>query len=281
LRSVAKRVIGMAPERRIPPFARHTFRRWYAHRARRNTGGTPVILWPDTWNNYFLPETAQAAVEVLEAAGFDVLLPSRPLCCGRPLYDYGMLEVAERLLRRILATLAPHLRAGTSIVGLEPSCVSVFRDELVNMVPGDEGAQRLRDQTFTLSEFLVKKAPTFSVPRLARKVVVHGHCHEKSMLDFGCQTRLVEATGAEYTILDSGCCGMAGAFGYDRGERYDVSIACGERVLLPAVRGAPADTLIVADGFSCREQIAQTTARRAIHSAELLKLAVDDERAAR
>jgi FAD/FMN-containing dehydrogenase/Fe-S oxidoreductase len=281
LRSVAKRVIGMAPERRIPPFTRHTFRHWYSHRARRNTGGTPVILWPDTWNNYFLPETAQAAVEVLEAAGFDVLLPSRPLCCGRPLYDYGMLEVAERLLRRILATLAPHLRAGTSIVGLEPSCVSVFRDELVNMVPGDEGAKRLRDQTFTLSEFLVKKAPTFTVPRLARKVVVHGHCHEKSMLDFGCQTRLVEATGAEYTILDSGCCGMAGAFGYDRGERYDVSIACGERVLLPAVRGAPADTLIVADGFSCREQIAQTTARRAIHSAELLKLAVDDERAAR
>jgi len=268
-------VIGIAPERRIPPFARHTFRHWYEHRQRRNTGATPVILWPDTWNNYFLPETAQAAVEVLEAAGFDVLLPSRPLCCGRPLYDYGMLRIAKQLLRGVLTTLAPHIRAGTSIVGLEPSCVSVFRDELVNMLPDDEEARRLRDQTFTLSEFLVKKAVTFSIPPLARQVVVHGHCHEKSMLGFDCQARLLEATGSDYTVLDSGCCGMAGAFGYEKGEPYEVSIACGERVLLPAVRGAAADTLIVADGFSCREQIVQTTGRHAVHSAELLKLAID------
>ena len=275
LRELAKHVIGIAPERRIPPFARHTFRHWYEHRQRRNTGATPVILWPDTWNNYFLPETAQAAVEVLEAAGFDVLLPSRPLCCGRPLYDYGMLRIAKQLLRGVLTTLAPHIRAGTSIVGLEPSCVSVFRDELVNMLPDDEEARRLRDQTFTLSEFLVKKAVTFSIPPLARQVVVHGHCHEKSMLGFDCQARLLEATGSEYTVLDSGCCGMAGAFGYENGEPYEVSIACGERVLLPAVRGAAADTLIVADGFSCREQIVQTTGRHAVHSAELLKLAID------
>jgi Fe-S oxidoreductase len=186
-----------------------------------------------------------------------------------------MLRIAKQLLRGVLTTLAPHIRAGTSIVGLEPSCVSVFRDELVNMLPDDEEARRLRDQTFTLSEFLVKKAVTFSIPPLARQVVVHGHCHEKSMLGFDCQARLLEATGSEYTVLDSGCCGMAGAFGYEKGEPYEVSIACGERVLLPAVRGAAADTLIVADGFSCREQIVQTTGRHAVHSAELLKLAID------
>jgi Fe-S oxidoreductase len=278
LRDLAKRTIGIAPERRIPRFAHRTFRHWYEHHQRRNAGAPPVILWPDTWNNYFLPDTAQAAVEVLEAAGYDVLIPSRPLCCGRPLYDYGMLGVAKKLLTEILATLAPHLRAGTRIVGLEPSCVSVFRDELVNMLPDVDDAKRLRDQTLTLAEFLVNDSATFSVPSLARRVVVHGHCHEKSMLGFDSQARLLDATGADYTVLDSGCCGMAGAFGYGKGEPYDVSIACGERVLLPAVRGAAPDTLIVADGFSCREQITQATGRRAIHSAELLKLAIDGGR---
>jgi Fe-S oxidoreductase len=274
---VAKRLVDMAPERRIPPFARQTFRHWYAHRPRRNAGAVPVILWPDTWNNYFLPDTAQAAVEVLEAAGFHVLIPSRALCCGRPLYDYGMLRLAVKLLRDTLQTLRPHLRAGTCIVGLEPSCVSVFRDELVNILPNDEDATRLRDQTFTLGEFLVKKAPAFSVPSLDRRAIVHGHCHEKSALDFGCQQRMLDASGVECTVLDSGCCGMAGAFGYQKGEPYTVSVACGERVLLPAVRAADADTLIVADGFSCREQIVQSTGRRAIHSAELLKLAIDQQ----
>jgi FAD/FMN-containing dehydrogenase/Fe-S oxidoreductase len=276
LRALAKRVVGMAPERSIPRFAPHTFRRWYARRPEANAGRPPVLLWPDTWNNHFLPETAQAAVAVLEAAGFQVLIPSRALCCGRPLYDYGMLGVAKHLLRDILQTLRPHIRAGTPVVGLEPSCVSVFRDELVNIIPDDEDATKLRDQTFTLGEFLVKKAPAFSVPRLARSAIVHGHCHEKSTLGFDCQRQMLDKTGVDYEVLDSGCCGMAGAFGYQKGEHYDVSIACGERVLLPAVRAAASDTLIVADGFSCREQIVQTTGRRAIHSAELLKLAIDE-----
>jgi Fe-S oxidoreductase len=148
----------------------------------------------------------------------------------------------------------------------------------VNILPGDEEAKRLRDQTFTLAEFLVKEARPFSAPPLARHILVHGHCHEKAMLGFDRQARLLDAVGADYTVLDSGCCGMAGAFGYEKGEHYDVSIACGERVLLPAVRAAAPDTLIVADGFSCREQIAQTTGRHAIHSAELLKLAIDPRR---
>ncbi len=274
LRGIAKSAVGIAPERRIPRFAPHTFRhRFDQHRA-PNPNAPPVILWPDTWNNYFLPETATAAVHVLEKAGFRVLLPSRRLCCGRPLYDYGMLPLARKLLRTTLDALRADIADGTCVVGLEPSCVSVFRDELVNMFPDDPDAKRLAEQTFLLGEFLVRKVPHFPLPRLQRKAVIHGHCHAKSVLGFDSQRELFDAAGLDYTILDSGCCGMAGAFGYEKGEHYRVSIACGERVLLPAVRNAAGDTLIVADGFSCREQIAQTTNRRAMHLAEVLQLAI-------
>ena len=275
LRSIAKATLHIAPERRIPPFAHHTFRHWYDHRSRPNPSQPPVILWPDTWNNYFLPHTAQAAVEVLEAAGRQVLIPARQLCCGRPLYDYGMLGTAKKLLARTLDTLRPHLRAGTQVIGLEPSCVSVFRDELVNMLPDDDDAKRLRDQTLLFSEWLAKQAPDFEVPALRGSAIVHGHCHDKSMLDFDSEQKVLDRTGLDYSVLDSGCCGMAGAFGYDKGEHYDVSIAVGERVLLPAVRKADENTLIVADGFSCREQIEQTTKRHAVHLAEVVRMALD------
>jgi FAD/FMN-containing dehydrogenase/Fe-S oxidoreductase len=276
LSTLAKAMVSMAPERRIPAFAHHTFRDWYKHRERRNASQSPVILWPDTWSNHFMPQAAQAAVNVLEAAGFQVLVPQQPLCCGRPLYDYGMLGLAKKLLRRTLRALRPHIHAGTPIVVLEPSCASVFRDELVDMLPRDGDAKRLRDQSFLLADFLVEKAPHFSVPPLARKAIVHGHCHEKSAAGgFDAQKKVLDSAGLKFDVLDSGCCGMAGAFGYEKGEHYDVSIACGERVLLPAVRRADGDTLLVADGFSCREQIVQTTGRHAVHLAELLKLALD------
>jgi FAD/FMN-containing dehydrogenase/Fe-S oxidoreductase len=275
IRAVAKAAIHIAPERRIPAFARHTFRHWFTHRRAPNASAPPVILWPDTWNNHFLPETAQAAVRVLEAAGFQVLVPRVALCCGRPLYDYGMLGHAKKLLRKTLLVLGPHIRSGTFVVGLEPSCVSVFRGELVDLLPHDDDAKRLRDQSLLLEEFLTRHAPHFTPPRLARKAVVHGHCHAKSVLGFDSQKALFDAAGVDYTILDSGCCGMAGAFGYEKGDHYDVSIACGERVLLPAVRDAGGDTLIIADGFSCREQIEQTTDRHAMHLAEVLAMALE------
>jgi Fe-S oxidoreductase len=275
LRSVAKSVLHIARERRIPAFARQTFRDWFAQRRTTNPDAPAVILWPDTWNNYFLPRTAQAAVRVLEAAGFRVVIPDRVLCCGRPLYDYGMLGLAKKLLQKNLRTLAPQIRAGTFVVGLEPSCVSVFRDELVNMLPNDDDAKRLSKQTVLLEEFLARQAPHFSTPKLARKAIVHGHCHAKSVLGFDDQKTLLDNACAEHTILDSGCCGMAGAFGYEKGAHYSVSIASGERVLLPAVRDAAEETLIVADGFSCREQIQQTTNRRAMHLAEVLAMALE------
>jgi FAD/FMN-containing dehydrogenase/Fe-S oxidoreductase len=274
LRSLAKAVVTMAPERRIPRFAHRTFRSWFKARAIVNAGKPLVILWPDTWNNHFHPNTAQSAVEVLEAAGYQVLIPGAALCCGRPLYDYGMLDRAKKMLLEILDVLRPHVQRGVSIVGLEPSCVSVFRDELVNMLPDDADAKRLSAQTYLLTEFLAKKAPDFKTPALQAEAVVHGHCHQKAMLDFSCEKTILDRTGVRYTMPDSGCCGMAGAFGFEKGEHYRVSVACGERVLLPAVRNSSANTLIVVNGFSCREQIAQTTDRRAIHVADLLKMAL-------
>ena len=275
LRDIAKALVTMAPERRIPVFAPQTFKAWFRKRGVRNAGKTRVILWPDTWNNHFHPTTAQAAVEVLEAAGYQVIVPHASLCCGRPLYDYGMLDLAKRMLHQILDALRAEIRAGVCVVGLEPSCVSVFRDEMVNLLPDDDDARRLSKQTFLLSEFLASKAPAFAIPALHAKALVHGHCHQKAVLDFDSETTLLTKVGLDYTVLDSGCCGMCGAFGFEKGDHYDVSIKCGERVLLPKVRDAALDTLIVSNGFSCREQIAQTTDRQAMHLAQVLKMALD------
>jgi Fe-S oxidoreductase len=214
-------------------------------------------------------------VQVLEAAGYRVIIPAVSLCCGRPLYDYGMLGLARKMLTNTLAALRPHLRGGVYVVGLEPSCISVFRSELVNMLPDNDDAKRLSKQALLLTEFLEKEAPAFAPPPLRRAALVHGHCHQKAALDFSCEESVLKKLELDYAIPDSGCCGMAGAFGFEKGEHYDVSIACGERVLLPQVRAAAPDTLIVANGFSCREQIEQTTNRRAIHIADVLKLALD------
>jgi FAD/FMN-containing dehydrogenase/Fe-S oxidoreductase len=273
LRALARAIAGIAPARRIPPFATRTFRDWFAARPVPNAGAPPVILWPDTFNNYFHPATAAAAVEVLEAAGYRVVLPRRVLCCGRPLYDFGMLDRAKRYLRAVLAELRPEIAAGVPVVGLEPSCVAVFRDELVGLLPHDEDARRLRGQTYLLSEFLEQRAPDLALPALGARAVVHGHCHHKAVLGMAAERSVLTRVGLDFQVLDSGCCGMAGAFGFERAH-YDVSIAAGERVLLPAVRDAGADTLVVADGFSCREQIAQQTDRRAMHLAEVLQLAL-------
>jgi FAD/FMN-containing dehydrogenase/Fe-S oxidoreductase len=272
LRDLAKFIGGIAPERSLPPFAGQTFKEWYRkHGSPQNSWQPRVILWPDTFNNYFHPETAKAAVEVLEAAGYQVIVPMEHLCCGRPLYDYGMLDTAKRWLREILETLRPELEKGTYIVGLEPSCVATFRDELVELFPNDEDANRLSRQTLMLSEFLEKVH--YEPPKLRRKALVHGHCHHKAVLDFQAEQAMLKKLGLDVEVLDSGCCGMAGSFGFEQGERYEVSVKCGERVLYPAVRQAPKDALIITDGFSCRTQIEQGTDRRALHLAEVIKMA--------
>jgi Fe-S oxidoreductase len=235
-----------------------------------------VILWPDTFTNHFEPEVAQAAVEVLEDAGYRVELPRSSLCCGRPLYDYGMLNLAKRQLRQILDTMRPQIEKGVPVVGLEPSCVAVFRDELLNLFPHEEDARRLARQTLTFSEFLVNEAEDFEPPRLEGRALVHGHCHQKALFGMGCDTELLDKLGLDYEVLDSGCCGLAGSFGYEAGDNYDVSIKAGERVLLPAVRSADKNTLIITDGFSCRSQILSRTDRRALHLAQVMQIALRD-----
>jgi Fe-S oxidoreductase len=277
LSALAKAAAGIAPERRIPRFASQAFTTWFRQRGPGNVGQMPVVLWPDTFNNYFHPATARAAVEVLEAAGYQVVVPARALCCGRPLYDYGMLGLARRLVRQALDGLGPYVRAGIPIVGLEPSCVAVFRDELLGLFPADPDALQLSQQALLLSEFLVQKARDYQPPRLAgRSAVVHGHCHHKALMGMGDEQALLDRLGLSYQLLDSGCCGMAGGFGFER-DHYDVSVKVGERALLPAVRAAAKDALIIADGFSCREQIAQTTDRQALHLAEVLHMATTED----
>ena len=277
LSDLAKLVMDVAPQRKLPVFAPQTFKGWFRQRGPRNQGKPRVILWPDTFNNYFHPATARAAVEVLEAAGYQVEVPEQSLCCGRPLYDQGMLNTAERLLRQILETLEPQISAGIPIVGLEPSCIAVFRDELTNLFPNDENAQRLSKQAFLLSEFLEMHVPDYQPPKMQRKAVVHGHCHHKAIMGMGPELTVLKKLGLDFELLDSGCCGMAGSFGFEKAH-YDVSIKCGERVLLPAVRNAAKDTLIITDGFSCREQIAQTTDRQALHLAQVIQMALHEDR---
>jgi Fe-S oxidoreductase len=190
-----------------------------------------------------------------------------------------MLDTAKQWLADVVAALRPRIRAGVPLVGLEPSCVAVFRDELLNLFPNDEDAKRLAQQSYLLSELLAQQTPGYEPPRLAGKAIVHGHCHQKAVLGMASESVLLAGTGLDAQVLDAGCCGMAGAFGFEA-EHYAVSIGAGERVLLPAVRAAAPDTLIVANGFSCREQIAQTTGRRALHLAEVLRLGLHGEGAA-
>jgi Fe-S oxidoreductase len=177
-------------------------------------------------------------------------------------------------LRRVLGALEAEIQAGTPVIVLEPSCASVFRDELCNLFPEDPRAGQLRRQTFLLSEFLERQAPGYAPPRLERRAVLHGHCHQKALMKSADAGSLLRKMGIELSVPDSGCCGMAGPFGFDA-EKYEVAQAIGERVLLPAVRAATPDTLIVTDGFSCREQILQSTGRRAYHLAEVLQLALE------
>ncbi len=275
LSAAAKKAAGMPMERQIPAFAPETFKAWFKKRAPRNQGQPAVILWADTFNNYFLPETAQAAVEVLEHFGYHVEVPMQHLCCGRPLYDYGFLDQAKLYLNRILEALADQIDAGTPMVVLEPSCCSVFRDELNGLMPESSRAHRLMENTFTLAEFLEKKVKDYDPPKFTRKAIVQAHCHHKAIMRLYDDEAVMKKMGLDFEMLNAGCCGMAGSFGFEK-DKYDVSLKCGERALLPAVRQAGLSTLVMADGFSCREQIQQDTPRHALHLAEVMRLAIRD-----
>ena len=270
--AMIKQTLGIARQRTLPRFAPSSFTSSFKYTP-SSSGSQPrqeVLLWPDTWNNYFHPEALTAASEVLHASGHTVTTARKHICCGRPLYDFGFLDEARNYLSRILDEFAPQIDAGIPVVMLEPSCASVFQDELINFFPNDERAIRLSKQTVMLSQIVANSTSAWRPPQLdGRRIVVQGHCHQKALMTMKDEVRLLKATGAEIDMLDSGCCGMAGPFGFEA-DKYDVSQTLAERVLLPAVRAAAKEDILVSNGFSCREQISQNTDRRAVHLAEVL-----------
>ena len=266
---VLKAAAGISPHRELPRLASPTLRRWHRRRA-PSSGDRRVLFWPDTFSDAFATGPARAAITLLEGAGYRVEIPPRRLCCGRPLYDWGMLSLARKEWRRTLDTLRPWIRDGVQVVGVEPGCISAFRDELPGLFPRNDDAARLARQAWSFGEFAA--ANDLGVERLDRRAIVHGHCHQRSGPSMRGNETVMRRMGLDFQLLDSGCCGMAGAFGFES-RKYDVSVAIGERVLLPAVRAATPDTLVIADGFSCREQIRQLTGREALHLAEVMLLA--------
>jgi len=270
--TVVKKAGGIAPQREAPAFARQTLQSWFRARTEKPRAGERVVLWADTFNNFFHADAGRAAVRVLESAGFTVELPSRTLCCGRPLYDYGMLDTAKRLLQKTIRALRADIQAGTPIVVLEPSCAAVFRDELPNLFPHDEDAKRLSKQIFTLAEFLRDR--DWIPPRINRQAIWFGHCHHRSVLGTKPDEELLDAMGISFEQPSATCCGLAGSFGFEAGEKYEVSMKAGEgeHGILPKVRQADLETLIIADGFSCQTQIEHGTRRKAMHLAQVIEL---------
>jgi Fe-S oxidoreductase len=253
----------------MPPYARETFRAWFARHTSPNPHGPEVLLFPDTFNNFFRPETAIAAVRVLEAGGWHVTIPQKSLCCARPLYDWGMLDRADALLRDLLDTLEPALARGTPIVGLEPACLAAFRDEVPALFPDDERAHRLKEQSFLLSEFLAEhRIETDRTPH-QRKALIQVHCHEHALAKPEAEKTALQQLGVEAEIMPNGCCGMAGSFGFEA-AKYPWSVKIAEHALLPRLILAEPDAAIVASGFSCREQIEQLTGRKTQHIAEIM-----------
>lgn len=273
-RRILKRVLGVSPKRTLPKFAPEPFTKWFA-RQRWESDGPTVVLFADTFNNYHHPETARAAAEFLHRTGHQVVVPSDRACCGRPLLSKGLVTEAQALAIRTLDLLYPYAEQGLPLVGLEPSCILTFTDELLALLPGDPRARKLAEVTFTFEEFVARRANDGAFNEVTwktgeGKVLLHGHCHQKALVGTGPSVQALSLPGYTVKVVDSGCCGMAGAFGYED-KHYDISIAMAERALAPAVRTAAPETHIAAAGMSCRHQIHDTTGRTARHPAEILR----------
>ncbi|MBI1376582.1 MAG: FAD-binding protein [Frankiales bacterium] len=268
LTRTAQRLAGVEKDRPVPRFAKHRFVDSFHRRGSRGDGrrGT-VMLWPDTFTNNFHPEVGRAAVRVLEDAGYRVTVPDGTVCCGLTWITTGQLGIARRVLGRTVAALADHVRAGGLVVGLEPSCTAVFRSDAQELMPHDEDLSRLADQTRTLAEVLVD-TDGWEPPQVGRDAVVQPHCHQHAVLGTGPDEEVLRRAGVSTTSV-GGCCGLAGSFGYEPGH-LDVSVACAEHELMPALRDADPGSLVLADGFSCRTQIEQLGGGTARHLAEVL-----------
>jgi Fe-S oxidoreductase len=266
---LGKWAAGIHREARVPKFCSQTFRDWFRERP-GTMGGKRVLLWPDTFNDYFRPQTLVAATQLLERAGFEVALPRAPLCCGRPLYDWGFLTKAKQRLERIFEVLRDEIAAGTPLIVLEPACASVFKDELPNLFPGRSEAKRLSAQVHYAADFIADRIDRFPGFLKGGAALVQPHCHHHSVIGFVKEQALLDRLGIEIERPAQGCCGMAGAFGM-AAETFETGRAIGERLLLPRVRELHGETAIVADGFSCREQIELNGGRKALHIVELLR----------
>ncbi|MDH6548134.1 FAD/FMN-containing dehydrogenase/Fe-S oxidoreductase [Streptomyces sp. SAI-208] len=265
--------------REVPLFAGETLQQWFARHEPYGDGARgSVLLWPDTFTNHFHPHVGQAAVILMEHAGWRVVLPEEPLCCGLTWISTGQLATAERVLGRTVRRLAEHVRAGGLVVGLEPSCTAVFRSDAPELFPADQDVRRLRERTVTLAELLTEHSPGYEppqVPERSAKALAQVHCHQHAVLDWQADRKLLHRAGVDAERLDSGCCGLAGNFGFEPGH-LEVSEACAERVLLPRLREEPPETVVLADGFSCRTQIHQLDSggHEGVHLAELLASAL-------
>lgn len=275
VRRLLERTVGISRERDLPAFADEPFTDWFARQSWPEEG-PPVALFADTFNNYQHPETARAAAEFLSRIGFHVHVAEAVLCCGRPLISKGLLAEAREQALQAVEGLQPFVDRGMPIIGLEPSCILTFRDEALDLLPGDTRANALAEKALTFEEFVTHLSETQALEhvrwtRESRSVLLHGHCHQKALVGTK-PSETCLSLPRNYTVraVDSGCCGMAGSFGYEA-EHYDVSIAMAERRLAPAVRAAAGDTIIAAAGTSCRAQIFDTTGRRALHPAEILR----------
>ncbi len=271
VRALMEKTLGISRHRALPAFAAEPFTAWF--RRRRQESRRKVVLFHDTFNTYNEPEVAQSAVHVLQAAGFEVVLPGHR-CCGRPMISKGLVRQARAAARSTVDCLAPYAEAGIPIVGLEPSCILSLRDEYLYLLPGDEKAALVARHAELFEEFIARTDEEEGLTDLftedRAQVLLHGHCHQKALVGLAPSHRALSVP-SNYTVheVDSGCCGMAGSFGYER-EHYELSIKMAERRLLPAVREAGSDTLIAAAGTSCRHQIAHGTARQAKHPAQIL-----------
>ncbi len=269
-----QRFLGVDARRPLPPFARPSFPARYRARQGMGEGGRKVVLYDDTFMRYNCPEVGEAAVAVLEAAGYEVLVVEHP-CCGRPMISRGLLDEARKVAAANVAALAPYAGRGIPIVGCEPSCILSFRDEYPDLLDGPE-VQALARHSYMLEEFIAQEHLAgrlkLTFAEHGQQALLHTHCHEKALLGSAPARAALVLAGYVVEEVDAGCCGLAGAFGFEA-EHYDLSLAIGAGRLFPAVESASHDQVIVASGVSCRQQIAHATGRRALSLAEALQQA--------
>ncbi|HET7094125.1 MAG TPA: FAD-linked oxidase C-terminal domain-containing protein, partial [Thermomicrobiales bacterium] len=275
----AMRALGVAPQRSLPPFARRTFEQWWRNHQKqiaatpRQTRGQ-AVYFHDTFATYNYPRIGAAAVKLLEAAGFEVVVEERRACCGRPMLSKGLIDDARKVARANIAALADYARQGIPIVGTEPSCILTLRDEYASLLPDDADVEAVASQSFMIDELLAKLDADGDLgivwqAESGPEVLFHGHCHQKSLIGIGPSMAILRAAGCDAHESGAGCCGMAGSFGYEA-EHYDLSRKIGEDRLFPAVNAAQPETVIAIAGVSCRQQIEHFTDRRTRHIAEVL-----------